>query len=85
MECWKQSITVDTRTSWRRLGMYRLVVHLSGVGWPNRMEFRRQTRDEAVEFVQTITRNGFWTKSGPATFIPRFRISRVELQRIESD
>jgi hypothetical protein len=49
------------------------------------MQFRRQTLDEAIEFAQTITRSGFWAKSGPATFIPRFRISLVELQRIESD
>ncbi len=65
--------------------MYRVVVHLSGLGWPNRMEFRQQTRDEAVDFVQTITRNGFWAKSGPPTFIPRFRISLVEVRPIESD
>jgi hypothetical protein len=65
--------------------MYRVVVHLSGFGRPNRMQFRRQTLDEAIEFAQTITRSGFWAKSGPATFIPRFRISLVELQRIESD
>jgi hypothetical protein len=49
------------------------------------MEFRQQTRDEAVDFVQTITRNGFWAKSGPQTFIPRFRISLVEVRPIESD
>ena len=61
--------------------MYRVVVHLSGLGRPNRMEFRQQTR-EAVQFVQTITRDGFWAKSCPATFIPRFRISVVELQRM---
>ncbi len=65
--------------------MYRVVVYLSGLGRPNRMEFRQQTRDEAVDFVQTITRNGFWAKPGPPTFIPRFRISRVELRPIESD
>jgi len=65
--------------------MYRVVVHLSGLGRPNRMEFRRHTRDEAVEFVQTISRNGFWAKSGPPTFIPRFRISQVELRPIVSD
>jgi hypothetical protein len=65
--------------------MYRVVVHLSGLGRPNRMQFRRQTRDQAIEFAQTIARCGFWAKSGPATFIPRFRISLVELQRIESD
>jgi len=64
--------------------MYRVVVHLSGLGRPNRMEFRRRTHDQAVEFVQTITRDGFWAKSGPPTFIPRFRISLVELRRIES-
>ena len=62
--------------------MYRVVVHLSGLGRPNRMEFRQQTREEAVQFVQTITRDGFWAKSCPATFIPRFRISVVELQRM---
>jgi len=64
--------------------MYRVVVHLSGLGRPNRMAFRRHTRDQAVEFVQTIARDGFWTKSSPGTFIPRFRISLVELHRIGS-
>jgi hypothetical protein len=65
--------------------MYRVVVHLSGLGRPNRMEFRRQTHHDAVQFVQTITRDGFWAKSGPPTFIPRFRISLVQLRPIESD
>jgi hypothetical protein len=64
--------------------MFRVLVHLRGLGWPNRVQFRRQTRDQAVDHVQRITRDGFWTGSRPLTFIPRFNISLVELTPIES-
>jgi hypothetical protein len=64
--------------------MYRVVVHLSGLGRPNCMIFCRRSRDEAVRQAREISFNGFWARSGPATFIPPIRVVRVELRTMRS-
>jgi hypothetical protein len=61
--------------------MYTVVVHLSGVGRPNRFEFRRRQCDAARRLAEGVTRSGFWTRAIPATFIPPARVRLVELCR----